>query len=86
MRKSITTLILLLFTAISCYSQSLQQTTYLQILENLASGLKLELSFSSDQVSLTDSTDFQFNLNADSCILELQEQANLTIKIGRAHV
>jgi hypothetical protein len=62
MRKSITTLILLLFTAISCYSQSLQQTTYLQILENLASGLKLELSFSSDLVSLSDSTDFQFSL------------------------
>ena len=86
MRKSITTLILLLFTAISCYSQSLQQTTYLQILENLASGLKLELSFSSDQVSLTDSTDFQFNLNADSCILELQEQANLKITKTETHL
>ncbi len=86
MRKPITILILLFFTAISCYSQSLQQNTYLQILENLATGLKLELSFSSDLVSLSDSTDFHFSLNTDSCILELQEQANLKITKSETHL
>jgi hypothetical protein len=86
MKKSISALILLLFAAVTCFSQSLRQSTYLQILENLASGLKLELSFSSDQVSLSDSTDFQFNLNADSCILELQEQANLKITKTETHL
>lgn len=86
MRKSITTLILLLITVISCFSQSLQQSTYLQILENLASGLKLELSFSSDLVSLSDSTDFQFSFNVDSCILELQEQAGLKITKTETHL
>lgn len=86
MRKPITILILLFFTAISCYSQSLQQSTYLQILENLASDLKLELSYSSDLVSLSDSTDFQFSLNADSCISELQEQANLKITKTKTHL
>ncbi len=86
MRKSITTLILLLFTAISCYSQSLKQSTYLQILENLATSFKLELSYSSDLVSLSDSTDFQFSFNADSCISELQEQANLKITKTETHL
>ena len=86
MRKPITILFLLFFNAISCYSQSLQQSTYLQILENLASGLKLELSFSSDLVSLSDSTGFQFSLNADSCISELQEQANLKITKTETHL
>lgn len=86
MRKPIPILILLFFTAISCYSQSLQQNTYLQILENLATGLKLELSFSSDLVSLSDSTDFHFSLNTDSCILELQEQANLKITKTLTHL
>ena len=86
MRKPIAILFLLSFTAISCYSQSLKQSTYLQILENLATELKLELSFSSDLVSVSDSTDFQFSLNADSCISELQEQANLKITKTETHL
>ena len=86
MRKPITILLLLFFTAFSCYCQSLQQSTYLQILENLATSLKLELSYSSDLVSLSDSTDFQFSFNADSCISELQEQAKLKITKTETHL
>ncbi len=79
---------LLIFTQI-CFSvlgQKAQKTTYIEVLERLAKQHKLELSYSSDLVSLSDSTEFIFSTNIDSCITELQEQTNLKITKTETHL
>ncbi len=79
---------LLIFTQI-CFSvlgQKAQKTTYIEVLERLAKQHKLELSYSSDLVALSDSTEFYFSTDIDSCMTQLQEQRNLKITKTETHL
>ncbi len=68
------------------FAQNRTKTTYLSVVEELSRKLKLELSYSSDLVSLTDSTDFLFSSRADSCISELEKKAMLKITKTDTHL
>lgn len=84
MRKSISLLIVTILSIANSFGQT--SFTYLDVLKNLSDKLNLELSYSTDLVSLSDSTDFNFSSNPDSCVLELQEQTNLKIHKTETHL
>ncbi len=84
MKKSISFLIVTILSIATCFGQT--QTTYLDVLKKLSDILTLELSYSADLVSLSDSTDFNFSPNPDSCLAELQEQTNLKITSTESHL
>ncbi len=73
-------------TTITGLAQIRSETTYLDILENLAEKGHLELIYSPDLVSLSDSTDFPFSTNFDSCLSQLQNVSNLKITQTDTHL
>ncbi|MBN2634944.1 MAG: carboxypeptidase-like regulatory domain-containing protein, partial [Prolixibacteraceae bacterium] len=74
------------FATITGIAQTEAKNTYLQILENLAETKHLELIYSPDMVSLSDSTDFPFSANIDSCLAQLQDLSNLKIAQTDTHL
>jgi len=86
MKKLISFLIVLYALLATCLGQKSPKRTYITIMEDLAKKQKLELSYSNDLEVLSDSTDFQFNQNPDSCISELQKQINLRITKTETHL
>lgn len=86
MKNLILPLLLLLFFPSTAFGQSHPKITYRDVLGNLSHKLKLELSYSSDLVTLSDSTNFHFSANPDSCMAELQEQTRLKITKTETHL
>lgn len=84
MKKLISLLFITVFSIVSCFGQT--QTTYLEILKDISDKLNLELSYSTDLVSLSDSIVFQLNPDPDSNISELQQHANLKITKTETHL
>lgn len=79
---------LIIFSLFSVYSlgQTTQKTSYLELLKTLAEKQQLKLSYSDDLLALSDSTDFIFSANPDSCLTELQQQTNLKIIKTETHL
>ncbi|QGY46208.1 hypothetical protein GM418_21845 [Maribellus comscasis] len=67
-------------------AQTGSKTTYLNVLEEIAVKEHLELSYSPDLVSLSDSTDFSFSANIDSCLAQLQNLLNSKITQTNTHL
>lgn len=84
MKRLISLPIITVFTIASSFGQT--QFTYIEILKDISYKLNLELSYSTDLVALSDSTGFQFSQNPDSCISQLQKQANLKITKTETHL
>ena len=86
MKKIINLILLNLLTALFCFGQIQQKTTLLNVIENLAENLNLELSYSPDLVFLTDSTNFIFSANPDTCIAQLEKQAEINVVKTDTHL
>lgn len=86
MNKTTFTLIIFSLFSICSFGQTPRKTTYLNILEDLAKKQQLELSYSNDLVTLTDSTDYIFSSDPDSCLTELQNIMNLKITQTQTHL
>ncbi len=86
MKKTINLILLSLLTATFCFGQSKEKTTFLNVIENLAENLNLELSYSPDLVFLTDSTNFIFSANPDTCIAQLEKLAEINVVKTDTHL
>nr|WP_319267464.1 carboxypeptidase-like regulatory domain-containing protein [uncultured Draconibacterium sp.] len=83
-----TTCTIIIFSLFSFFSlgQTTRKTTYLDLLKTLAEKQHLKLSYSNDLLALSDSTDFIFSTNPDSCLTELQNQTSLKISKTETHL
>lgn len=85
--KKIFYIILLSFITISvCLGQLNEKITFLKVIENLAESLNLQLSYSPDLVFLSDTTNFVFSINPDTCITQLENQADIRIVKTDTHL
>lgn len=84
MNKTIILVLASTFTVAAGHGQ--KAPTYLNILNQLSIKLNLDLSYSPDLAALSDTTCFNFSLNPDSCIKELQNQTKLKISKTETHL
>ena len=68
MNKTTCTIIIFSLFSFCSLGQTTRKTTYLDLLKTLAEKQHLKLSYSNDLLALSDSTDFIFSTNPDSCL------------------
>ena len=78
MRKLFTLVILFSLFAGNVFAQQ-AKTSLLDVVTKLSETCKLELVYSSDVVDLSNSTDYIFSNNPDSCINELEREAGIRV-------